>query len=85
MPQNPHLYFLVAVPDALPTSLFTFSAVCLLWLIGEFFLLPLLLPPPGPRNMDDIAAVIEFFVARASWPENNKNIIYNYIKYKKLH
>ena len=63
--------------DDVNKDLFTFSAVCLLWLMGEFFLLPLpLLPPPDPRNMDDIAAVIEFFVARASWPEKK---YYNYI------
>ena len=60
--------------DDVSKDLFTFSAVCLLWLMGEFFLLPLLLPP-DPRNIDDIAAVIEFFVARASWPENNKKIL----------
>ena len=80
--ENSKVKELNELEDVLLTEdLFTFSAVCLLWLIGEFFLLPLLLPPPGPRNMDDIAAVIEFLVARASWPESNKKLpIYKYIK-----
>ena len=46
--------------------------------IGEFVVdfLPLLLPPP--RNMEDIAAVIEFLVARASLPKKNKGSILIY-------
>ena len=46
--------------------------------IGEFVVdfLPLLLPPP--RNMEEIAAVIEFLVARASFPKKNNGRILFY-------